>query len=42
MVKSGHTPQTLRAAFAFHCHFLDIGDMHGVDWESLLPQSTAC
>jgi acetyl-CoA hydrolase len=37
MVKSGHTPHTLRAAFAFHCRFLDTGDMHGVDWESLIP-----
>jgi succinate CoA transferase len=36
IVKSGHTPQALRAAFAFHCRFLDTGDMHGVDWESLL------
>jgi acetyl-CoA hydrolase len=41
MVKSGHTPHTLRAAFAFHCHFLDTGDMHGVDWASLLPQKAA-
>jgi len=38
MVKSGHTPHTLRAAFAFHCRFLDTGDMHGVDFES--PVST--
>ena len=36
MVKSGHTPHTLRAAFAFHCRFLDTGDMHGVDFESLV------
>jgi succinate CoA transferase len=34
IVESGHTPQTLRAAFAFHCRFLETGDMHGVDWES--------
>ena len=35
MVKSGHTPHTLRAAFAFHCRYLDCGDMHGVEWDSL-------
>ena len=29
MVKGGHTPHTLRSAFAFHCHFMDTGDMHG-------------
>jgi acyl-CoA hydrolase len=34
LVQPGHTPQTLRAAFAFHCRFLETGDMHGVDWES--------
>jgi propionyl-CoA:succinyl-CoA transferase len=34
IVESGHTPHSLRAAFAFHCRFLDTGDMHGVDWES--------
>jgi propionyl-CoA:succinyl-CoA transferase len=33
MVKGGHTPHTLRAAFAFHCQFQDTGDMHGVDWK---------
>jgi acyl-CoA hydrolase len=33
LVRRGHTPHTLRAAFAFHCRFLDTGDMHGVDWE---------
>jgi acyl-CoA hydrolase len=33
LVRGGHTPHTLRAAFAFHCRFLDTGDMHGVDWE---------
>lgn len=34
LVRGGHTPQTLQAAFAFHCRFLDTGDMHGVDWNS--------
>jgi propionyl-CoA:succinyl-CoA transferase len=34
IVKSGHTPHALRAAFEFHCRFLDTGDMHGVDWKS--------
>jgi propionyl-CoA:succinyl-CoA transferase len=34
LVQPGHTPHTLRAAFAFHCRFLETGDMHGVDWES--------
>jgi acyl-CoA hydrolase len=33
LVRGGHTPHTLRAAFAFHCRFLDTGNMHGVDWE---------
>ena len=33
MVKGGHTPQTLSAAFALHCQFLRTGDMHGVDWK---------
>jgi acetyl-CoA hydrolase len=32
MVKSGHTPHTLSAAFAFHSQFLKTGDMRGVDW----------
>jgi acetyl-CoA hydrolase len=30
--KSGHTPQTLAAAFAMHEQFLRTGDMRGVDW----------
>jgi succinate CoA transferase len=34
MVKSGHTPHTLSAAFAFHGQFLKTGDMRGVDWNS--------
>lgn len=41
MVKSGHTPHTLRAAFAFHCRFLDTGDMHGVDFESLISTTAS-
>jgi succinate CoA transferase len=41
MVRGGHTPHTLRAAFAFHCRYLDAGDMHGVDWESLAPASSS-
>lgn len=28
LVKRGHTPQTLRPAFGFHCRFLDTGNMH--------------
>ncbi len=32
LVRGGHTPHTLRSAFAFHGRFLDTGDMHGVDW----------
>jgi acetyl-CoA hydrolase len=27
--KKGHTPQSLRNAFAFHQRFLEVGDMHG-------------
>jgi len=32
MVAGGHTPHTLNAAFAFHCAFLEKGDMRGIDW----------
>jgi len=35
-VKEGHTPETLKAAFAMHQQFLEFGDMRGVDWEALL------
>jgi acetyl-CoA hydrolase len=35
MVKKGHTPQTLQAAFAFHRRYLDTGDMHGVNCRAL-------
>jgi succinate CoA transferase len=31
-VKGGHTPQTLRNAFAMHEKFLESGSMHGVAW----------
>ncbi len=31
-VKDGHTPQTLKQAFAMHQKFLETGDMHGVKW----------
>lgn len=34
MVRSGHTPHTLSAAFAFHSQFLKTGDMRGVNWSS--------
>ncbi|MGZ0655371.1 acetyl-CoA hydrolase/transferase family protein [Coraliomargarita sp. W4R53] len=33
-VKSGHTPQTLRTAFAMHEAFMEKKDMRGVDWSS--------
>lgn len=32
MVKGGHTPQTLSAAFMLHEKFLETGDMRGVTW----------
>lgn len=31
-VKDGHTPQTLRCAFAMHQKFLETGDMREVSW----------
>lgn len=33
-VKDGHTPQTLRTAFAMHESFMETKDMRGVDWSS--------
>ncbi len=33
-VKDGHTPQTLRSAFAMHEAFMQKKDMRGVDWSS--------
>lgn len=33
-VKDGHTPQTLRTAFAMHEAFMEKKDMRGVDWTS--------
>ena len=33
-VKDGHTPQTLRTAFAMHETFMEKKDMRGVDWSS--------
>ncbi|HBR95014.1 MAG TPA: acetyl-CoA hydrolase [Opitutae bacterium] len=33
-VKAGHTPQTLRTAFAMHEAFMEKKDMRGVDWSS--------
>ncbi len=35
-VKSGHTPQTLAAAYAFHVQFMKTGDMRGIDWKKVL------
>jgi succinate CoA transferase len=35
-VKSGHTPQTMAAAYAFHVQFLKTGDMRGIDWKKVL------
>jgi len=32
MSKGGHTPQTLSTVFRMHQHFLEKGDMRGVDW----------
>ncbi len=31
-----HTPQTLSAAFGMHNHFIETGDMRGVDWKKYL------
>jgi len=33
-VKDGHTPHTLRSAFAMHEAFMETKDMRGVDWTS--------
>jgi acetyl-CoA hydrolase len=41
MVAGGHTPHTLNAAFAFHCAFLEKGDMRGVDWNDFAKAKTA-
>jgi acetyl-CoA hydrolase len=38
MVRGGHTPQTLSAAFAFHGEFLKSGDMRKLDWRAALPE----
>jgi acyl-CoA hydrolase len=32
MTRDGHTPQTLRNAFAMHQHFLKTGEMQGTAW----------
>ena len=37
-VKDGHTPQTLRTAFAMHEAFMEKKDMRGVDWSSKYSQ----
>jgi acetyl-CoA hydrolase len=39
MVRGGHTPQTLRAAFSFHSRFMDTGDMRGVECEAVAPMT---
>ena len=33
MVRGGHTPHTLTAAFKLHEQFLKTGDMRGVEWQ---------
>ncbi|MEO0509331.1 MAG: acetyl-CoA hydrolase/transferase family protein [Verrucomicrobiota bacterium] len=38
-VKDGHTPQTLRTAFAMHEAFMEKKDMRGVDWSSKYSSS---
>ncbi len=38
-VKDGHTPQTLRTAFAMHEAFMEKKDMRGVDWSSKYSKS---
>ena len=37
LVRGGHTPQRLSAAFSFHCEFLKSGDMRKLDWKSETP-----
>ena len=39
-VKAGHTPQTLRTAFAMHEAFLQDKDMRGVDWTSKYSEAS--
>jgi hypothetical protein len=36
--RSGHTPQTLSAAFAFHCRFLETGSMHSVGRQEVIDE----
>ncbi len=38
MVRGGHTPQRLSAAFAFHCEYLKSGDMRKLDWKTEMPE----
>ncbi len=38
LVRGGHTPQRLSAAFSFHCEFLKSGDMRKLDWKSETPE----
>ena len=33
MAGSGHSPQTLRAAFGMHLAFAETGDMRSVKWQ---------
>lgn len=36
LIKGGHTPSTMAAAYAFHVQFLKTGDMRKVDWKKFL------
>jgi acetyl-CoA hydrolase len=36
--RSGHTPQTLSAAFAFHCRFLETGSMHSAGRQEVIDE----
>jgi succinate CoA transferase len=38
VVKMGHEPISLRAAFAMHQKFVREGDMRGIDWAALTPK----
>ncbi len=41
IVRDGHTPQTLSAAFAMHIQYMKTGSMKGVDWSAFREEEAA-
>jgi len=39
---TAHTPLSLSAAFAMHLHFMQTGDMRGIDWNKYLLNGKCC